>query len=684
MKFGNRLQEKRAKLSPPYADACIEYVELKTHLKRTWGVRNPAEPTVGSPAPTTLQFRGDQLPWDTEGSPSDVANKDGRPCFPDLVGQILRALADETPTFLRRLDAEVLKFLAFFQQETERLWKMREGASAGANGVGRNNDVAPSAGSEAENDPLLSSPAIPTFDWVCDANVSAILKGVLKLERFLLLNVTGMTGLNLRNFYLTRLSNLPFYQSERLNSLKQSLMNLLSGMQAPSTAISTIRSETASRMFAPSAGLKLFRRGGGSSGNITAQGPGILRPAELPKTLLPQQRVLVSLTGPHGTDIVGCVLDCTAKHGCEIEDFMLARLYHQVTFGVLVRLSPEQVGIFKDLCEAARHWDSTLAFEVHDPGENLPKSMDDAPYEGRIKYAATVLNAAGLTARFLNEWAKLLLERQISVERMTRLNEGKLTCTEFRLSVPGDTDMEDLRTAMFGLSSRHGTDVALQPNNVFRRSKRLVVFDMDSTLIRQEVIDEIAKHAGVVDEVALAMNGEIQFKESLRKRVSLLKGTPTTVVDKVKEALVFTEGAVFLCKALKKLGFKLAVISGTKYVLRQFQRVYAACFAREKRAAARLRFCQPDGKYLTGETYGPLVDGARKAELLEVIAQAENVTLDQVIAVGDGANDLWMLNAAGLGIAFNAKIFLQKNVSYCRRFVPCFFFFFFFFFFILS
>ncbi|CAG8542385.1 HAD-like domain-containing protein [Gigaspora rosea] len=377
--------------------------------------------------------------------------------------------------------------------------------------------------------------------------------------------------------------------------------------------------------------------------------------------LLPQQKILVSLTGPHGTDIIGCVLDCMAKNDCEIEDFMLSRLHHNVTFGVLITLKSDNANLFRDLDEAAKKWDGNLTFNVHNQQDILPKSLEDAPYKNRLKYTATVLNQNGLTPKFLDEWTKLLLREKISVEKMQKLSEGKLICADYKLSVPSETDLERLRQELFQLSINHRTDVALQPFNVFRKHKRLVVFDMDSTLIQQEVIDEIARMAGVVNEVAAiteaAMNGEIDFQESLRRRVSLLKGTSVDVLQTIKKNLIFTEGAHLLCKALKKVGFKLAVISGgfiplANYVKNELGLDYA--FANQLKVS-------PDGLTFTGELDGPIVDGKRKAELLEVIAQAENIRLDQVIAVGDGANDLLMLAKAGLGIAFNAKPRVQKQ-----------------------
>lgn len=242
------------------------------------------------------------------------------------------------------------------------------------------------------------------------------------------------------------------------------------------------------------------------------------------------KQVLVTMAGPHGTDIVGAVLDCLANHPCDINDCMLSRLYHHVTFGVLITLRSDSDAIFKSLAAAAEKWDATLTYNVPDTeateppvrhsqeegrlGERdpqgVPSSLEEAPYVGRFKYAASLLNQNGLQPAFLRDWAQFCLKYRISVEKLAPLNRdgGMLSCADFRLSVPQTLDMSKLRTDLFELSSSHGTDIALQRDDVFRKNKRLVVFDMDSTLIRQEVIDEIARHAGVVDQVAVSRDQE--------------------------------------------------------------------------------------------------------------------------------------------------------------------------------
>ncbi|MBS3786317.1 MAG: phosphoserine phosphatase SerB, partial [Gammaproteobacteria bacterium] len=231
-------------------------------------------------------------------------------------------------------------------------------------------------------------------------------------------------------------------------------------------------------------------------------------------------------------------------------------------------------------------------------------------------------------------------------------------CLELSLrGEPGDEDA--MKSAFLSISQEMDIDISFQADTFYRRNRRLVVFDMDSTLIRQEVIDELAHEAGVGDTVAAiteaAMRGEIDFSESLRRRVAALKGLDAVVLERVAERLTLTEGAERLIKTLRMLGYRTAVISGG-----------FSFFGQRLKTRLGLDYVHAndleiiDGR-LTGQVLGQIIDGDRKAELLQDIAQQERIALEQVIAVGDGANDLPMLRIAGLGIAFHAKPLVQQS-----------------------
>jgi phosphoserine phosphatase len=226
------------------------------------------------------------------------------------------------------------------------------------------------------------------------------------------------------------------------------------------------------------------------------------------------------------------------------------------------------------------------------------------------------------------------------------------------VDLPKGASAAELKKTLLRLGMESSFDVALQREGLFRRSKRLVVMDMDSTLIPIEVIDELAKAAGVRDQVAAvterAMAGEMDYDESLRKRLGLLEGLDVSVLERIAAELPLTEGAETLIRVLRRLGYRTAVISGG------FSIAAEALKARLGIDYAYSNTLEVVNGKLTGKVIGPIVNARRKAELLETIAQAEGVLLDQVIAVGDGANDLLMLEAAGLGIAFRAKPKLRE------------------------
>lgn len=268
----------------------------------------------------------------------------------------------------------------------------------------------------------------------------------------------------------------------------------------------------------------------------------------------------------------------------------------------------------------------------------------------------------------MSKVAKVIAEQGLNIDTIKRItgripldsdNESEnRSCIE--LSVRGTPQNLNLIHEKFvNLSGELDIDISFQKDNIYRRNRRLICFDMDSTLIKTEVIDELADKAGVGEEVRAiteaAMRGEIDFNESFKKRVSLLKGLDESVMTEIAENLPIMEGADRLMHILKKCGYKIAILSGGftffgNYLKKRFGVDYL--YANELEII--------DGK-LTGKHIGEIVDGKRKAELLKFLAQVEKIELDQVIAVGDGANDLPMLNIAGLGIAFHAKPKVKEN-----------------------
>jgi phosphoserine phosphatase len=258
--------------------------------------------------------------------------------------------------------------------------------------------------------------------------------------------------------------------------------------------------------------------------------------------------------------------------------------------------------------------------------------------------------------------SRFLSQNNANIERIRMIAYGELNAMELLIDTNDITmPIEDFKEAMSKECKKVGQDVVFQKDAVFRRPKRLIVFDVDGTLIDAEMIDELAKAAGVGGKVSeitsRAMNGEIEFKQALKERVHLLKGLPATILDSIVDNLDVTPGAEELIMALKALGYKIALISGgfTQFVEKIKEKlsidyVYANKLVIE------------DGK-LTGEVVEPIIDAERKAELMREIAQNENLLMEQVVAVGDGANDRFMLQNSGLGIALYPKDVLQKVAS---------------------
>jgi phosphoserine phosphatase len=294
--------------------------------------------------------------------------------------------------------------------------------------------------------------------------------------------------------------------------------------------------------------------------------------------------------------------------------------------------------------------------------------------QGKDQFIVTILGRA-ISANHLARVSAIVAEHGLNVDRIERLS-GRLSlavhspdanaCVE--LTVSGDSSSEQSMRAAF-LATAHDLkiDIAFQRESIFRRNRRLFAFDMDSTLIEGEVIDELARLAGVADEVMKvtesAMRGEIEFQQSFRRRVALLRGLPEVRVHELLDTIPLVEGAEQLIGTLKMLGYKTAILSGGfNFFAQHLQRRLGIdyVFANDLDIA--------DG-VVTGEVRTPIVDGARKAELLRQIATLENISLDQVVAVGDGANDLPMLGIAGMGIAFRAKPLVRQTASHAVSFL---------------
>jgi phosphoserine phosphatase len=370
--------------------------------------------------------------------------------------------------------------------------------------------------------------------------------------------------------------------------------------------------------------------------------------------LISADRVLITVTGPDRTGVTATLTGILAQQGATLHDIEQVVVQGQLTLCLLVGV-PETRDVLKELLFAAKQLDMELDFKP------VPATAAEAPRvaEGR-RYVITAIGPT-LGAPHLHAIATALAAEGANIEKIGRLSEKTLASVEIHASLPADRDSEVLKRSLLAVATSAGFDVSLQPESLFRRSKRLVVLDMDSTLIRIEVIDELARAAGVGPEVARiterAMQGEMDYDESLRQRVGLLEGLDVAVLDRIAADLPLTEGAETLVRVLKRLGYKIAVISGG------FSRAADALKRRLGVDYAYSNNLEVVGGKLTGRVIGPIVNGQRKAELLETIAQAEGVLLDQVIAVGDGANDALMLERAGLGIAFHAKAKLREHAD---------------------
>ena len=286
------------------------------------------------------------------------------------------------------------------------------------------------------------------------------------------------------------------------------------------------------------------------------------------------------------------------------------------------------------------------------------KTQDEAEYGYR--YVATVLGEK-IDSKTLMEFTQTVAEMDINILRIEQLDSGDYHVLEFVIGMKDDLPSSDLMSRLIGFKENRGVDIAIQEDTMFRRNKRLIVMDADMTFLQCEVIDEMGKLAGVESEMKAitqkAMDGQMDFEEALRTRVALLKGLPINDLEKLRENIPLTSGAKTLVKILKHLGYKVAIVSGGfQFFIDHLKNQYDLDYGFSNELGIE------NGK-LTGEVKGEIIDAKSKEKKLILLSKKEGLSLKQIVAVGDGANDIYMLAKAGLGIAFNAKPIVQQHVS---------------------
>lgn len=368
--------------------------------------------------------------------------------------------------------------------------------------------------------------------------------------------------------------------------------------------------------------------------------------------------VLLNISGPDKPGVTSKLTDVLAQHKVNILDIGQAVIHEDLGLGILLEVpdTAESSPILKDLLFKA--YEMGLNIKFTPIAEDIYNEWVDN--QGKERFIITLISKK-LTAEQLAQVTKVISEQGLNIDIISRLsgriplnNTESTNKSVVEFSVRGTAkDLGHMKTRFIEIAGNTGVDIAFQEDNIYRRNRRLVCFDMDSTLIQAEVIDELARKMGVYEKVSAiteaAMRGDIDFNDSFKQRIALLKGLDESVLQEVAESLPITEGAERLFATLKKYGYRTAILSGGftyfgNYLKNKLDIDYV--FANELEIK--------DGQ-LTGKHVGDIIDGEKKAELLKLIAFKEDIHLEQVIAVGDGSNDLPMLRIAGLGIAFHAK-----------------------------